>query len=154
MRSPARVFGWLGIGLGIAGLLMPNLLTLAGLRARPTATRLRAVSQIAIGAGLLTSRDPQPWLLGRAVGDVLDIATVGVGLITGRSTRPLTAVTAIALLGGLTTLESKAAMAAEVGPTAAVRDYSERSGFNQPVEAMRGAANRMLQTEGPKSPSA
>jgi len=153
MRSPARVLGWLGIGLGIAGLLMPNLLTLVGLRARPTPTRLRAASQIAIGVGLLTARDPEPWLWGRAVGDALDIATIGGGLLTGRSKRPATAVAAIALLGGLTALESKVAMAADAGPRAAVRDYRDRSGFNRPVEAMRGAAIRPLKADGATLPA-
>lgn len=144
MRSPAHVFGWLGIGLGIAGFLMPNLLNVVGLRARPTATRLRAASQIAIGTGLLTARDPQPWFWGRAAGDALDIATVAGGLLTGRSTRPVFAMVAIGLLGGLVAVESEAAKAADVGPRAPVRDYADRSGFNQPIESMRGAATKPL----------
>jgi len=50
------------------------------------------------GVGLLTTTRPEPYVWARVAGDVLTIATVGAGLISGRS--PKRSVAAVlALLG-------------------------------------------------------
>ena len=81
MRSPARALGWFSIGLGLAELAMPRRLArIAGAPNLPTMTRVFGLREIGTGIGILTSKDPSPWLWGRVAGDALDVATVGAGL--------------------------------------------------------------------------
>ena len=145
MRSPARVLGWFSIGLGIAELALPGALArAAGMRSRPALVRTYGLREIGVGIGLLTSRDPAPWLWGRVAGDALDIATVGSGPLTGGS-RPWRTLVSVALLGGIALVDARCAKAAAPKPSHGRRpDYSERSGFPKPAAAMRGAANRPL----------
>ena len=83
MRSPARALGWFSIGLGLAELAMPRRLArIAGAPNLPTLTRGFGLREIGTGIGILTSKDPSPWLWGRVAGDALDVATVGAGLVT------------------------------------------------------------------------
>ena len=134
MRSPARALGWFSIGLGLAELAMPNL---------PRLTRAYGLREIGTGIGILTSKDPSPWLWGRVAGDALDIATVGAGLVSQR--RPARTLASIAMLLGIAYLDMKVAEAAP--PTQkvarrALRDYSARSGFPKSAAEMRGVALR------------
>ena len=94
MRSPARALGWFSIGLGLAELAMPRRMArVAGAPNLPTLTRAFGLREIGTGIGILTSKDPSPWLWGRVAGDALDVATVGAGLVTrGRPLRTLTSV--------------------------------------------------------------
>jgi len=144
MRSPARALGWFSIGLGLAELAMPRALArAAGMPNVPTLTRVFGLREIGTGSGILTSKDPSPWLWGRVAGDVLDVATVGAGLVTAR--RPLRTLTSVAMLLGIAWLDMKVA---EGAPPAAKRekrsqrDYSARSGFPRPAHEMRGVARR------------
>jgi hypothetical protein len=75
------------------------------------------------------------------IGDALDVATVGVGLVTRR--RPMRTLASLAFLLGVTWLDIKVAEAAPSGKRRLRRvlhDYSNRSGFPRPVEDMRGIA--------------
>src|SRR5678816_797739 len=70
MRSPARALGWFSIGLGLAELAMPRRLArIAGAPNLPTMTRIFGLREIGTGIGILTSKDPSPWLWGRVAGD-------------------------------------------------------------------------------------
>jgi hypothetical protein len=144
MRAPARALGWFSIGLGLAELAMPRALArAAGMPNAPALTRAYGLREIGTGIGLLASRDPTPWLWGRVAGDALDIATVGLGLVTAG--RPLRTLTSVAMLLGIAFLDMAAAEGAppsrkfERGPA---RDYSARSGFPRPASEMRGIARR------------
>jgi len=144
MRSPARALGWFSIGLGLAELAMPRALArAAGMPNVPTLTRVYGLREIGTGIGILTSKDPAPWLWGRVAGDALDVATVGAGLVTAG--RPLRTIGSIAMLLGIAYLDMKVA---EGAPPAlkrekrAQRDYSARSGFARPAHEMRGVARR------------
>nr|HET7859457.1 hypothetical protein [Caldimonas sp.] len=144
MRSPARALGWFSIGLGLAELAMPRRLArVAGMPNVPTLTRVYGLREIGTGIGILTSKDPAPWLWGRVAGDALDVATVGAGLVTAG--RPLRTIGSIAMLLGIAYLDMKVA---EQAPPArkrekrARRDYSARSGFPRPAHEMRGIARR------------
>ena len=109
----------------------------------PTLTRACGLREIGTGIGILTSKDPAPWLWGRVVGDALDVAAVGAGLVTQR--RPLRTLTSLALLVGVTLIDMKVAEAAppeKKRSRQALRDYSGRSGFPLPAEAMRGIGTR------------
>jgi len=144
MRAPARALAWFSIGLGLAELAMPRTLArAAGMPNLPTLTRAYGLREIGTGIGILTSKDPAPWLWGRVAGDALDVATVGAGLVTAG--RPLRTIGSIAMLLGIAYLDMKVA---EGAPPAlkrekrAQRDYSARSGFPRPAHEMRGVARR------------
>jgi hypothetical protein len=144
MRSPARALAWFSITLGILELTMPRTLArAAGMPKLPRLTRAYGLREIGTGIGILTSKDPSPWLWGRVAGDALDIATVGTGLVTGR--HPVRTLGAIAMLVGIAYVDMKVAEAAPPAKKQAkrsMRDYSDRSGFPRPAGAMRGVALR------------
>ena len=142
MRSPARALGWFSIGLGLAELAMPRRLArIAGAPNAPTLTRVAGLREIGTGIGILTSKDPSPWLWGRVAGDALDVATVGTGLLTRG--RPLRTLTSVAMLLGIAYVDM---MVAEKAPPARKRekrsshDYTGRSGFPRSAAEMRGIA--------------
>ena len=61
----------------------------AGAPNLPMLTRACGLREIGTGIGILTSKDPSPWLWARVAGDALDIAAVGGGLVTrGRRCAP------------------------------------------------------------------
>ena len=142
MRAPARVLGWFSIGLGLTELIMPRTLArLAGAPNLPVVTRMHGLREIGVGVGLLMSKDPTPWLWGRVAGDVVDLATVGPGVVT--SGRPVRTLTSLAVLGGITYIDAATARAAAPKPRShRFFDYSSRSGFPKPASEMRGAAVR------------
>jgi len=144
MRSPARALGWFSIGLGLAELAMPRKLArAAGMPNVPALTRAFGLREIGTGIGILTSKDPSPWLWGRVAGDALDIATVSAGLVTQR--RPLRTLSSIVMLLGIAYVDMKVAEAAPPEKKRAKRslhDYSGRSGFPRPASEMRGIATR------------
>lgn len=144
MRVPARALGWFSLVLGIAELAMPRRVSrIAGAPALPALTRVYGLREIGTGIGLLTSKDPTPWLWGRVVGDVIDVATVGAGLVTQR--RPARTLASVAALLAVAWVDFKVA---EAAPPAAKRsrralhDYSDRSGFPRPAAEMRGVARK------------
>ena len=111
MRSPARALGWFSIGLGLAELAMPRRLArIAGAPNLPTMTRVFGLREIGTGIGILTSKDPSPWLWGRVAGDALDVATVGAGLVTRG--RPLRTLASVAMLLGIAYIDMQVAQKA------------------------------------------
>ncbi len=142
MRVPARALGWFSIGLGVAELVMPrSLARAAGMPNVPVLTRLYGLREIGVGIGLLTSKDPAPWLWGRVAGDALDMATVGAGLLTAG--KPVRTLATLATIGSIAYIDMKTAEGAK--PKAQVLgaspyDYSKRSGFPKPAGEMRGVA--------------
>src|SRR5690349_10727258 len=124
MRSPARALGWFSIALGLAELAMPRRLArIAGAPNAPTLTRAFGLREIGTGIGILTSKDPSPWLWGRVAGDALDVATVAPGLVT--SGRPLRTLTSLVMLLGIALVDMKVAEGAPPAKKlrAKTRDY-------------------------------
>jgi hypothetical protein len=77
----ARGLGWLGIGLGLAELLLPRAVARStGLRGRETLLQVCGLRGLATGLAILNARDPAPWVWGRVAGDALDLATLGSAL--------------------------------------------------------------------------
>ena len=154
MRAPARALGWFSIGLGLAELAMPRKLArAAGMPNVPALTRFYGLREIGTGIGILTSRDPSPWLWGRVAGDALDVATVGAGLVTAG--RPLRTLTSIAMLLGIAYVDMKVAEAAPPKQKLrkhSGRDYSMRSGFARPASEMRGIAQQPSRRLGSATP--
>jgi uncharacterized membrane protein len=81
----AQGLGWFSIVIGTAAVLAPRALgSLAGVsRQRGGLVRSIGVRELAAGAGILTRRNPAPWLWSRVVGDVMDLAVLATGLRPG-----------------------------------------------------------------------
>src|SRR5262245_60109590 len=76
----ARCLGWFGIGLGLAELLMPEMMAdLTGVP-HPKLLQAYAVREIVCGIGILNSARPAAWMWARVAGDALDLGTLGVSM--------------------------------------------------------------------------
>ena len=80
MNAPrtARGLGWFSLGLGLVEVAAPNALArVLGARRRPALVRTAyGLREIAVGAGLLATGRPGPWVWARVAGDALDLATL------------------------------------------------------------------------------
>jgi hypothetical protein len=140
----AKGLGWFSIALGVAELVAPRATAEAtGVRYGKNLLQAYGVREIATGIGLLTTRDPQPWLWARVAGDAMDLATLATDLGSGNEKRRHTALSMLAVLG-VTALDVYAADAARREAKAAAapppRDYSDRVGMALSPDQMRGTA--------------
>jgi hypothetical protein len=99
------------------------------------------VREIVSGIGILTSRQPAPWVWSRVGGDALDIARLAAGLTPDNPKRENAGI-ALAAVVGVTALDvlCAAALGTDSQPSRWVPDYSDRSGLPRSPAAMRGAA--------------
>jgi uncharacterized membrane protein len=67
------------------------------------------IRELAAGFGILTQRNPAPWLWSRAIGDVMDLALLATGLRPGNSGRGRAAV-AFATVAGVLAVDAVAAV--------------------------------------------
>lgn len=76
----ARGLGWFSIGLGLAHLLAPRAMAKATGMPEDRAGLLRAVGvrELASGVGILSRREPTPWLWTRVAGDAMDLTLLSV----------------------------------------------------------------------------
>jgi hypothetical protein len=139
----ARGLGWFSIGLGLAEFLMPRTMArVVGMPGRSTLLRVYGLREIATGIGILTSRDPSPWLWGRVAGDAVDAATLAAHA-TPDNPRAGHALAAIAAVGGVAAVDITCARALQAQTRRAATpmgDYRSRSGFPEAPDAMRGRA--------------
>ena len=144
-----RALGWASLLLGLAELLAPaRVERAAGIRDRRAAVRGFGARELVTGAGLLTTRRPEPWVWARIAGDCADLAV----LATARQRRPgwrlrrnrpdsrLSAFLAIAALTALDLACAEALREQRRARRQRRRDWSERSGFPRPADQMRGIA--------------
>jgi uncharacterized membrane protein len=98
----ARSLGWFSIGLGATELLAPGVI--ARISGAPDSERSRTVirtyggREIAQGIAILSSMPrPAGWMWGRVAGDVLDIGSVAVGMLSrdGNVPRGMMAITSL-----------------------------------------------------------
>lgn len=107
----ADALGWFSIGLGAVELVAPEMLDeWLGIGHHETATRLYGLREIGVGAGILMSDDPTPWLWARVAGDVLDLASLAPALSADNPRRHVAA-TAVANVALITALDVVCAMA-------------------------------------------
>lgn len=77
----SRRLGWWSVGLGLTELaLSERFCEWLGFRGRIDWVRAHGVREVLKGVGLLTQRDPRPWLWGRLAGDVFDLSVLGATL--------------------------------------------------------------------------
>lgn len=142
----ARGLGWFSIGLGATELFAPRVLTRAlGMEGREGLVRAYGMREIMSGLGILAARNPAPWMWSRVAGDALDIATLTGGLDRDNP-RNQNVGLAMAAVAGITALDVVCAQALSeedkrAQPRFPVRDYSDRTGFQRPVDEMWGAAS-------------
>lgn len=144
MMALARGLGWFSIGLGLAEMLAPRMLTeQMGMQGKESLLRFYGAREMAAGVGILMSDNPAPWIWGRVGGDALDLATLAKGL-DEHNPRKGTVAIALAAVAGVTALDciSARALTAADGKGRPVRDYSDRRGMPRPPEEMRGAARK------------
>ena len=140
--STARGLGWFSIALGLAEVLMPRMIARTLGVPSESLVRLYGLREIVTGVGLLTARDPAPWVAARVAGDALDIATLLPQVAGGHPQRG-PAIAALAAVAGVTAVDAATAAALRVEHHRQARpvyDYSDRSGFPKPAHEMRGAA--------------
>ncbi len=96
----AKFLGWFSIGLGLAQVLAPRRLSqVTGVQSRPLLMRSLGVREIASGVGILSRKQPSPWLWTRVAGDAVDLALLGMAAAGPRARRSRTAVAAAAVSG-------------------------------------------------------
>ena len=112
-ESLSSGLGWFSVGLGLAQIAMPDRVAqLAGIEPTPDNVRLMrsmGMRELTSGVGILTQPMPDKWLWGRVVGDVLDLAMLGVALGGEKNQRGRTVAATLAVLGvtGLDILAAK-----------------------------------------------
>jgi hypothetical protein len=159
-ESLARGLGWFSIGLGLSELFMTRKISrAAGLPGKEGVLRVYGAREIGQGVGILASKHANtlsPWIWLRVAGDALDIATAATGLRTGNPRKGRAVLTLLALAGVTmvdavcaTELNAKSKRQARRLNT---RDYSDRSGFPEPPEQMRGVARDSATQRVPRKP--
>jgi hypothetical protein len=146
-HAMATGLGWFSIALGLAELLAPRATAqLTGSQQGKNLLQAYGLREIATGIGLLTSKDPQPWLWARVAGDALDIATLAADLRSGNPQRRSAAWSLIAVMGvtALDVWAAETARRAAQAPAAPIRDYSDRVGMALSPDEMRGKARGVL----------
>jgi hypothetical protein len=127
----ARGLGWFSVALGLAEMLAPGQVARSiGLGRKRKLFRLYGIRETAAGVGLLLSGQRAPWLLARAGGDMLDIATLW-GALRRRNPRLGVARSAIASVLLITALDvlGGVLLSMERRRRQPVRDYSDRKGI-------------------------
>jgi hypothetical protein len=81
----SRALGIAGIGIGLAEIAAPRWISKRlGVKVRPNLLRVMGAREIASGAGILGRRNAAPGQWSRVIGDVLDVALLGVAAVESR----------------------------------------------------------------------
>jgi hypothetical protein len=140
----AQGLGWFSIALGVMEVMAPKKLARSlGMEEHDKTIFAYGLREIATGVGILTSKDPTPWIWGRVGGDALDIATLAGRMHRDNPKRENVTLAMAAVLGA-TAMDVYCAQALSrdsATPPPPVRDYSGRSGLPRSPSAMRGAAS-------------
>jgi hypothetical protein len=106
----ARGLAWFSIGLGIAEVAAARRLARGlGMPERAELIRVFGLREIAQGLGILQGREPEPWVLIRIAGDLLDLGALATGL-TPKNRRRQRVVGAMAAVAGVTAADVLCAM--------------------------------------------
>ncbi len=148
-HSLARGLAFFSLALGTAQLLAPRTVArMSGLRVSPGLVRLYGLREIACGIGILSSRDPSPYLMARIGGDALDLMTVATAPRERRQGAHTRALGALLKVAGVTALDARAvtSLSDDRARQRSERSehyaqlYLDRTGFPRPADEMRGAA--------------
>ncbi|WP_395516473.1 hypothetical protein [Pseudorhizobium flavum] len=135
----ARNLGWFSIGLGIAELVAARRISRA-IGMEGSESLIRAFGAREIASGMLTlSVDKKAGLYSRVAGDAVDLAVLSTA-VTDDNPKRGNAAFALAMVAGVTLLDVAAALGTRQQARRDeddIRDYSDRSGFPQGVDAAR-----------------
>jgi uncharacterized membrane protein len=99
----ANSLGWFSVGLGLAEVIAPEVVSyLIGIADRPgrrSLLRSYGIREIAAGIGILSQPRPAGWLWGRVAGDALDLASLGSAMTDDDADRRKVALATAAVLG-------------------------------------------------------
>lgn len=96
----ARCLGWMSIGLGAVELWKNQQLSESlGTGGSGRVFQIYGIREIGTGIGLLTAKDPTPWVWARVAGDLLDAATLAPEL-SARNPQRKAAMAATAFVAG------------------------------------------------------
>jgi hypothetical protein len=115
-RDVARGLAWFGIGLGLVETLAPRAFArTVGLRGHETLIALFGLREIASGAMILASDDPESWLWTRVAGDALDGMLLAKGMMRDNPDREraMLATLAVAPVVALDTLYARRNLASD-----------------------------------------
>jgi hypothetical protein len=138
----AQGLGLFSIALGVTEIVFPGALGRAlGLEGRKGLLRAYGVREIAAGIGALQP-NPAPAIWSRVAGDIMDLATLAQGRSADDQSKRNKATMSMVAVGAITVLDVivGAACSAQMARPKQTRQYSDRSGFPNGVEAARGAA--------------
>jgi hypothetical protein len=145
----ARMLGWFSLGLGAVELLAPGRVTRA-LGMEGSEKLVRAFGAREIGAGILTlSLEKELGLWSRVAGDGVDLAALFPAMREDNPKRD-NATLAMALVAGITLLDfltARSVREQHKEGDGMRRDYRDRSGYPQGIEAARGIAKSQPQPE-------
>ncbi|MDN3565731.1 cyclase dehydrase [Paeniroseomonas aquatica] len=148
----AQGLGWFSIALGVAQVLAPHRVTRAtGLQGQERLISSYGMREIATGIGLLTAKDPTPWVWGRVGGDALDIGTLAAGIAGPERER---SGMAMLVTLGIAALDVGCALALRRPLPAAMAGFRKRSGLPKPAGTMRGAAQDFVVPADMRTPEA
>jgi hypothetical protein len=100
----AQFLGWFSIGLGAVELLMPRALCRSlDVDCDEALVQAFGAREVAAGLGILSQRNPEPWLWGRVAGDAVDLSALAAALRFSRRRAVVGA--ALASVAGLTALD-------------------------------------------------
>jgi hypothetical protein len=100
----ARALGWFSLGLGAAELVAPKMLCRSlDVDCDERLVQAFGAREVAAGIGILSQRNPTPWLWGRVAGDAMDLGTLSAAF--GRSRRRGMMALAIGSVVGVTVLD-------------------------------------------------
>ena len=99
----SRALGIAGLGIGIAELVAPNWVSKhLGLSQRPTLMRAMGAREVASGIGIVARHNPTPAQWTRVIGDVIDIALLGLSVRDSKKRKAvLGALGAVLAIGAL-----------------------------------------------------
>lgn len=145
----ARALGWFSVALGVAELVAPHAITrMLGMQGKEGLVRAYGLREIVAGMTSL-STEKSLGLWSRVGGDLLDLATL---LPAYRDDNPKKhnvglALAAVTLITVIDLVSAKGNTATHARSRAPAKDFSDRSGFPQGVEAARGGATRQPSVE-------
>jgi len=100
----ARFLGWFSVGLGAVELLMPEVLCRSlDVDCDERLVQAFGARGVAAGLGILSQRNPGPWLWGRVAGDAVDLTALAA-VLRASNRRGMVGV-AIASVAGITALD-------------------------------------------------
>jgi hypothetical protein len=108
-RLRAKGLGWFSVGLGLAELLAPTeVARLIGIK-RPSIVTKRTLQfygarELLAGVAILSRERPTEFLIGRVIGDAVDLATLGLAMAAPENDRAKLAI-ATAAVAGVTALD-------------------------------------------------